>query len=180
MTGTHNNLYNNSFNTKTNIQMGSNSMRNIWWNVQEFEIPGISMSPSRQNTRAGANLLFAPDTAVYDDLSLTIILDKDFKVYDSLYAFFVERLNIETGTFEKEGFFDIWVQVYDGEGNPVKKFTFYDCRLINFGGVQYSSTDQEDSINAITITIEYLYFDYDNCFLKLHKPNECELQFPHG
>ena len=170
--------FTNSFSTKSNIIFGSTSLKDVFWYVQRFPIPEIQMDGIRTNSRAGSRLYLPADTVTFGPLMLDVIVDKDMVVYDTLYAHFVKRLNIDTGSFDKSGYFDIWVQVNDGEGNAIRKFTFEKARLTNFGGLEFDSTDEGDSEQIIQLTFEYNTFDYDNCFLKMHPATECERAFP--
>ena len=156
----------NSFSTATNIQFGSNEMREVWWNAQTFSLPVITLNPPQINNRSGALINLGSDTADYGELSIQVILDKDWKIYDELYSYFVKRLNVETGEFTKEGTFDLWAQFYDGQGDPVKKFDFFRCRMTSFGGVDFTTQDSEDSHNILDMTFVFDYMDYDSNFFK--------------
>ena len=159
-------INNNSFTTSTNIQFGSTALENTWWNCQTFEIPTISFEGPQLNTRSGALIKMASDTVTYDDLSIDLILDKEFKTYDEIYAHFLKRLNVETGQFLKYDQFDLWFQLFDGAGKIIKKFWFYNCRLTSFGGASYNTTTDEDENPTLTMTFTYDYFEYDNTFFK--------------
>ena len=157
----------NSFSTITNIQFGSLEMPDIWWNAQSFSVPSIMVSPPKINNRSGAVINLGSDTTDYEELTLTAILDKEWKVYDELYQHFITRLNVETGEFIKEGTFDIWIQFFNGEGDLVKKFDFFRCRLINFGGLEVTTQDTEDTLNTLDLTFVFDYMDYDHSFRKV-------------
>lgn len=156
----------NSYTTVTNIQFASLEMPELWWNAQSFTVPSIVLSPPQINNRSGALINLGSDTTNYEELTVTAILDKNWKVYDELYAHFIERLNVETGQFTKEGTFDIWIQFFNGEGKPVKKFTFYRCRLVSFGGLNVSTQDTEDTLNTLDLNFVFDYMEYDNFFRK--------------
>lgn len=157
-------MSNNSFTTKTNIMFGSTEMKDIWWNAQNFDLPGIVMAPPEINTRSGTSINLGSDTVDYEDLNISLILDKQWKVYDEVYAHFLERLNVETGEFIKNETFDLWVEFFDGNGESTKKFWFYDCRLTSFGSISFSTQDPEDSQNTLDLTFVYDYFEYNNTF----------------
>lgn len=157
----------NSFSTSTNIQFASLEMPDIWWNAQSFTVPSIVVTPPQINNRSGALVNLGSDTTNFDELNISVILDNEWKVYDELYAHFVKRLNVETGEFIKEGTFDIWIQFFNGKGEPVKKFDFYRCRLTSFGGLDVSTQDTEDTLNTLQLTFVFDYMDYDNSFRKV-------------
>lgn len=159
-------INNNSYSTSSNIQFGSSEMKDIWWNAQTFQLPAITLSPLKVNTRSGAMIGLASDTVEYDDLSIDIILDKEWKVYDELYAHFLKRLNVETGEFLKYDQFDLWVEIFNGKGESVKKFWFYNCRLLSFGDVAFTTQSADDEHNYLNMSFTYDYMDYSNSFLK--------------
>ncbi len=159
------NPMNNSYTTQTNIRFGTADMKNLFFNAQTMNLPSIMCEPPQQNTRAGGVQLFASDTVHYDDLNITAILDKNWKVYDDLYEYFLEGLNVETGKFSHFKEFDLWADFYDGKGKVTKRFWFYGCRLTSFGGVELNTTDMETN-NIINLTFKFLYMDYDNNFSK--------------
>jgi hypothetical protein len=139
-------------------------LTDLWWYAQSFELPEISTSPPRVNGRSGAMINLAADNMEYGEISVTAILDKEFRVYTELYEFFIKRLNVNSGNFIKYGQFDLWVEVLGGEGTVIKRFDFYKCRLTNFGGVEYDSTTPEDDHQYISLGFVYDYFDYDRTF----------------
>jgi len=154
----------NSYSTVSNIQWGSYILKDLNLNAQSFVLPELSMSPPAINTRAGANVHLAADTVDYSDLTIEVILDKEWEVYTMLYEHFVKRLNVENSQFVKEGTFDMWLNIYDGEGKTVKKFNFYRCRLTQFGSMNYDIMTSEDELNTMTLQFVYDYFSYDDNF----------------
>lgn len=152
-------INNNSFSTSSNIRFGSKALENMWWNAQTFSLPSISLEPPRHNTRAGAMVNLASDTVTFGDLSIEVILDKEWKVYDAIYQHFVQGLNVEHADFEKEDSFDIWLDFYNGAGEAVKRFWFYKCRITEFGGIDVSTTDPEDEHNTFNISFVFDYMD---------------------
>lgn len=159
-------INNNSYSTSSNIQFGSSEMKKMWFNAQTFQLPSITLSPPQVNSRSGALINLASDTADYGDLTVDLILDKEWVVYDNVYNHFVKRLNVETGNFEPFAQFDLWIEIFNGEGNSVKKFWFYNCRLTSFGDMNFSVQDTEDELNLLNMTFVFDYMDYDNTFRK--------------
>ncbi len=148
-----------SFSTVSNIQFGSIDLQNVWVNSQTFSLPSISLAPPKMNTRSGAMVALASDTVEYDDLTVDIILDKEWKVWNDLYKHFLDGLNVEEGTFLKENVFDTWIEFYDGNGKSVKKFMFYKCRLLSFGDINLSTMDSEDELNNLSLSFTFDYME---------------------
>ena len=160
-------LSENSFSLPTNIQFGSYELGKVWVNSQTFILPGLTLAPPQVNTRAGAVVGLAADTVDYDDLSVDVILDKDWSVWNTLYKYFLDGLNVEHGTFKKDKKFDLWIEFFDGSGKSQKKFNFYNCRLLSFGNIQTDIMDTEDTINTMNLTFLFDYMeDMDNTFNK--------------
>ena len=152
----------NSFSTVTNIRFGSTTLKDFWWNATSVVLPTISMSPPEFNSRSGANINLAADTAVYTDLMVSLVVDKDWLAYDMIYSYFLEGLNVDTGKFSHFKSFDLWMDILDGEGNPKKKFWFYGCRLTDMSGLIASPDDGEDTIQTLDVTFNVMYYKMDN------------------
>ena len=120
-------INNNSFSTNTNRQFGSEQLEGLWLNAQSCSIPGIQLAPAKIGGRYGAQIGMGSDRVEYGDLSIDLVLDSDFKVYDIIYEHFLAGLNVEQGTFNPQQF-DLWLELMDGKGNPLKKFWFYNCK----------------------------------------------------
>ena len=117
---------NNSFSANTNIEFGSKQMPDVWFNAQSIIIPSMSFSPPKVSGRTGVQINLAPDNVTYTDLVIDVILDKDWVIYDAIYAYFMEMMNVETGRFTPKTM-DIWTDIKNGKGEVVKKFWYYNC-----------------------------------------------------
>lgn len=149
---------NNSFSTVTNIRFGAVDLKDNWFNVTNMIFPTISLNPPEMNTRSGANITLAPDTCIYTDLTVDVIIDKDWKVFDDVYNYFLEGLNVESGTFSHYKKFELWAEMVDGEGNTVKKFNFHNCRLSEFTGFQALPNNGEDENQIMSLTFSVMYY----------------------
>jgi len=151
-------IKNNSYSTVTNIRFGSNELKDVWFNVNNMILPTISLTPPELNTRAGANVAIAADTAIYTDLSFEIIIDKDWEVFDYVYSYFLQGLNVESGKFSHSKKFELWAEIVDGEGKVKKKFNFHSCRLLEFTGFEMAPNSAEDEHHTMTITFNVMYY----------------------
>ncbi len=158
-------INNNSYSANTNIEFGSSELTDVWFNAQSLIIPSMSFSPPKIGGRAGAIVNLAPDTVTYTDLVIDVILDKEWKVYDEIYEFFIESLNVEQGTFAPKKM-DIWTDIKDGKGDVVKKFWFYNCRITDISEINVSLLDAGDELNVMTLSLTFDYMDYNNSFYK--------------
>lgn len=157
-------INNNSWSTTSNIIYGSTAMPGVWFNLQSFQMPGVVMSPPKINGRAGAMVNLSADSVDFTDLSLDVILDKEWEVYTQLYDHYIKRLNVENAEFVKYGKFDLWVEILSGDNTVRKKIWFYDCRLTSFGDTEFNTTDADDTLHTMNIVFCYDYFEFDNMY----------------
>jgi hypothetical protein len=152
---------NNSFQTVTNVRFGAKDLEDLWWNAQSFELPTITLTVPQNNTRAGALVSQGTDTVNYSDFSVQVILDKEWKVFDELYQYFVEGVNVETGKFAHNKKFELWVEFTNSNNEIYKKFFLHSCRLLDFGGIRVDTTSAEDDLQVLTLSFNILYYSYE-------------------
>jgi len=155
----------NSYSIISNIQFGSTELGVFWENCQSCLIPNIALSHPEVGGRAGARIKMQSDTVVYSPLIIDVVLDKDWKVYDEIYAKFLKDLNVEQGTFSSDPF-DVWLSLMDKDGKEVRKFWFYDCRLTDISEITVSTFDDEDQILTCTLTFDFTYLEYSGYSFK--------------
>jgi hypothetical protein len=158
-------INNNSFSTNTNISFGSNELDNFWLNAVSCSIPGISFSPPEIDGRTGRMYTLPADNVQFSDLVITVLLDKEWEMYDIIFETFVDMVNIEEGTFSQKKF-DLWLDIKDGTGKQVKKFWFYGARLLDVGEFDLDVRDGEDSNIEIILTFRFDTMEYNNTHLK--------------
>ena len=152
---------NNSYSTSTSVRFGAKELPDTWWNVMSFEMPTISLDTPKFNSRPGATSAIAADTCTYTDFGVELILDKDWKIYDELYQYFLEGLNVENAKFSHQKKFELWIAFYDGKGKEVKKFWIHSARLLEFGGILATPNDAEDTQQTLALSFSILYFQPD-------------------
>jgi len=158
-------INNNSYSTNTNISFGSKDLDNLWLQAQSCNIPGISLSHPKIGGRAGVGTFLQADNVTYTDLIIDMKMDNKWEIYDILYKFFLDGLNVENGTFKSKKF-DLWLDIHLGDGEVEKKFWYYNCRLMDISEIQLDSTDTEDTIITVSLVFQFDYMDYDNGFFK--------------
>ena len=160
-------INNNSFYTNTNIEFGSKELDDFWMNAVQCNIPGISFSPPEIDGRSGRIVTLPADSVTFSDLVITVLLDKDWKVYDKLFTTFVDMVNIDQGIFKQKKF-DLWLDIKNpATGEVVKKFWFYGARLVDIGEFDLDVRDSEDSNIEIILTFRFDYMDSDNIYFKI-------------
>lgn len=151
-------IQNNSFSPVTSVRFGAITLKDIWFNVNSMVLPTISLDPPQMNNRSGANVALAPDTTTYTDLTVDVILDKKWEVFDYVYSYFLQGINVENGKFSHYKTFELWAEIVDGEGNRVKKFNFHSCRLSEFTGFEMNPNDAEDTLQTMSLTFNVMYY----------------------
>ena len=152
---------NNSFSTISNITFGAEELKDTWWNVSNIDLPTITLSSPELSNRAGSAYKAAADTCSYTDLTVTFIMDKDWKTFDEVYNYFLDGLNVETGKFSHYKTFDLWTNMMNSDGEVVKKFWFYGCRLSDISGLSVSPVDFDDTVITFSATFQVLYFTFE-------------------
>jgi hypothetical protein len=153
-------INNNSFSTNTNIQFGSNELGDFWLNAVQCSIPGISFSPAEIDGRNGRVFTLPADTVEFSDLVITVLLDKEWEMYDTIFELFVDMINVEEGTFKQKKF-DMGMDINKSKGTFIKKFWFYGARLIDVGEFDLDVRDSEDSNIEILLTFRFDYMEYN-------------------
>lgn len=157
--------FNNSYSTNTNVQFGSVEMENVWFNAQSCSIPGIQFSPPKIGGRGGVQINLPADTCTYTDLIIDMPIDKEWKIYDDIYTYFLETMNVDKGTFSAKSF-DMWLDIKTGKGKQVKKFWFYGCRLNDISEIQVDVSDAEDTTLEVSLSFQFDYMEMDNTFFQ--------------
>ena len=158
-------INNNSFGTNTNLEFGSKELGDFWMNSVQCSIPGISFSPPEIDGRSGKIFTLSADNVIMSDLVITVLLDKEWNVYDTLFSTFLDMVNVEKGTFKQKKF-DMWVQIKDGTGKEIKKFDFYGARLTDIGEFDMDMRDGEDTQIEIILTFRFDNMNFNNNIFK--------------
>ena len=57
--------------------------------------------------------------------------------------------------------FNVWLILLDKDGNQIRKFNFYDCRLTDISEITVSTFDEQDQLLTCTLTFDFMYMDFD-------------------
>jgi len=153
-------INNNSLSTGTNIEFGSNDLGGFWLNAQTCSLPGISFALPEADGRSGARIKLGSDTVEYGDLVVTVLLDREWKMYDIIYDKFMKSLRVDKGTFSHYQDFDMWLDIKTGKGAEVRKFWFYKCRLAYVSEFDFDSRDSADTNLDLTLTFRFDWYEY--------------------
>ena len=145
-------------------------------NVQQVEIPSFSSGSTEIRVPTlGAPLKIAGDTASYDDLTMTFILDQDLYIYEMILAWgkacaypedtklFTEFTNFWKGNETNNS--DVLLQpitVISKSGyNRDMVWDFAYAFPSSISGINFDKTLTDATVATITVTFSYSYFEFN-------------------
>jgi len=145
-----------NFQRDTQIEFGTRLFDEvITYNVQNVLLPGIDMDDAEAHTR-GIKALIQGDSVEFQELSLTIIVDEEMKVWKDLMKKMFEHIEIPDNTFTLNPA-DSWITIRNSKGEDVMTVTFYESHITTIGSLSYDSTGEDDEL-IMDISIRYDYF----------------------
>ena len=142
---------------KTNFLCGSNELEFGPMYLQSFALPGMSFShPEIGGSRFGAKLHTQADSVSYSDLTFSLLIDEDFKVYHEFFDKVMRGFNPECDKFANQEF-NFWVIVTDNKGYPLFRTDYYSCRITSIGDLDLS-TNEDTVFNTLSVTINFDYY----------------------
>lgn len=142
---------------KVNIIVGSPDLDLLPFFVQSFSLPGISFGLPEAGGRVGVKNLFASDTISYNDISFSVLIDEDFKVYFEFMDKVFKSLNVEKSTFSNDVTFNLFMVMTNNKGTPIFKYDIYNCRIQSVGDVEINLSD-ESVTNTFDVGIKFEYY----------------------
>lgn len=153
-----NNINTRNYSQKTNFQCGTIAMDLLPFYVTTLQIPGITTNIQEMSGRSGAPVNFTPSNMTFSNLSLEVLLDEDYKVYQDIIKNI--KIDVETGTFEP-AYFDFWTSVTNDMGKVVMKVEYYGCLIESIGEVQFAAND-DTTEQVFSLDLKYDYFKIVN------------------
>lgn len=145
--------------TQTNVMAGSDIFKLTPFFLQQVSIPGISFShPEVGGGRFGSVGTLNADTINYGDLTIEIIMDESFLVYDEIMGVINKQIDIVTGKFTQKTF-DFWVTVTDSFGNELIKWTYHNAKIESISDFQYDYSSEE-TMFTLSVTLKFDRFEY--------------------
>jgi len=143
-----------NYSQKTNFMCGTPDLPLLPFYVTTLNIPGVNTNIPENSGRQGAAVHFAPADMSFNNLSLEVLLDEDYKIFQELIN--AIKIDVETGTFENH-FFDFWIEVTNDMGHPVLKIEYHECLIETIGDLQLSSND-DITEQTFTLDIKFDWF----------------------
>ena len=144
-----------NYSQKTNYQCGSSNMHLLPFYATEVNLPGVSTNIQETSGRAGAAINYSPANMIYNPLSITVLLDEDYKVWQDILK--EVHIDVTTGTFKNE-YFDFWVEVFNDMGKSVMKTEFHSCTIESISDLALGSND-DITEQTFTLDIKYDWFE---------------------
>lgn len=142
--------------------VGSDTLKLTPFFIKTFNIPSIAFSHLELNNRSGTALHLGADTIDFNDLSLDIMLDSDFKTYFELLDLAFTEVDWETGNFAMPAF-DLWVQVLNANGEVLFRIDFKNCRISSVGEVSLDPAAELGSTLNVGIVYDYWTYNRSLC-----------------
>lgn len=145
---------------KTTWMLGSNKLELFQVYLQEFSLPGVSFNHPEVYSRPSSKVYLVADSITYNNLSTTILLDENYKVYFELMQKVLAQFNPETGAFSSQ-VFDLFVILQDQKGHDIFKVNFNNARISSIGDISLS-TQGDEPFNTLTVDFVYDYYTIEN------------------
>lgn len=141
---------------KSNFIAGCSEIFKYEFYIQEFNIPGLSVN-TVETYNQGMKHLITGDGITHTELSLSIMIDEDFLVYQALKKWLEDSVNQTSGSFADRSF-TFYCDVHNNKGNYLFTVMFYECRITSLSDVQMSASDDSAS-NIVSVSVEYDWFE---------------------
>lgn len=147
-----------NYSQNTNYVAGSDKLKILPFFITDVNLPGFNLNTPETFNR-GVKVNIMPDTITFNDLSITAIVDEDFKIYRELTDLVFQYINPETGSTTGTTFpeFDFWIEINNSKGNKIFKIEYYNCKIVSLGDLNLDTKD-EGIHYTLPIEIRYDYF----------------------
>lgn len=140
----------------TNFIAGSPQLGNIHMYLTNATVPGVNFSlPEAYNI--GMKALMPADSVSFNGLSVEVLCDEDFKVYEHMINEFRKSKSFTNGSFANR-MFDYYTEIYNNKGNLIFTVWFRNCRLENISDISLSSNDPS-VINTFSLSMQFEWFE---------------------
>lgn len=139
-----------------------NSQATIDLFTVETNIPGITIGsidlPYSSMTRK-----MPGDSISFEDLTLTVLLDKDLKVFREIMSILQLTHNTLTNEYHvQEEVFDCFLLINSNKNNPIFKLHFYDAWLETISPLNLTTISGDDNPYNLTIGIKYNFYTIED------------------
>lgn len=135
------------------LTISGDEFRDVVAAITEFTHPGVNSNAVAQPARQ-IKIPRVGSSIEYEPLVVRVLLDSDMNIYSAIYDWL--RDNIET---EEETERDLTLTIYNKNGGREKDIRYLGAFPTSIGPLQFTSTDQNDTIVSADITFAYSHFE---------------------
>jgi hypothetical protein len=134
---------------------------------QTVNLPGVSTSPVAIPTPF-TDLYRHGDTLSYESLGINAIVDEDLYVWEETYKWLVsitkptkfDEYRNRKATANRI-YYDGFLTINTNANNPNLRIKFKDVHPVILGGIQFSTTENAQTIPTADVTFRYDYFEIE-------------------
>jgi hypothetical protein len=124
----------------------------------ETSIPGITIG-SIDLPYSSMVRKMPGDSLTYDELTLTILIDKELNTYKELISILNLTHNPITNTYDvDQEVFDAFLLITSNKNNPLFQLHFYSMWIETFSAISLTSTSGDDNPYNCTLGLKYNYY----------------------
>ena len=142
--------------------VGSDTLKLTPFFIKNFTIPSIAFAHPSLQTRSGVVLHSGADAIDFNDLSLDVMLDSNFKTYFELLDISFSEVDWEHDTFATPEF-DLWVQVLNPNKELLFRVDFKNCRIASLGELNLDPSAELGASISVGIVYDYWTYTRSNC-----------------
>ena len=156
---------NTSFLQPTKFTFSFPTMPFLNYFCQNVQVPGVSTSAPVQPSPF-ANIYRHGDKLVYDQLTITALLDEDIRTWQETYDWLVALTKPEK--FEQYNrFYDSNKKLYHDATLTINtnanisnlRFKFFNCHPVSLSAIQFNTSDSADTTITVDVTFRYDYYE---------------------
>lgn len=132
---------------------------------QNANLPGVSTSPVQLDNPFSATFRHG-DKLIYEEFSVSTIVDEDMRVWEENYNWLVALTKpkefpqyIKYTDKRASPYHDALLTINNNANLPNIRIKFFDCHPTSIGGINFSVSDNADSV--ITMDIQFRYDRYE-------------------
>ncbi len=134
--------------------------------AQEVMHPSLDLPSADTPFRRVGNLPFPGDTLTFGQLSMTIMMDEEMKVYEEIYSWLIRLVNEkhkpQTGNLypgnELSSYADMRLSVLTSHNNPNRLIKYVNVLPVNLGEITFTATSDGQYI-TFPATFRFDYFE---------------------
>jgi hypothetical protein len=141
--------------------------------AQDVELPSLSIGLVTQASSVH-DIKIPGETADYGSLTLSFLVDEQFKNWKAIYAWMIgltypENHTVYTQFLNSEknrdsyselakGYSDASLTILDSSNNPIQNITFIDAFPTSLSALPFSATNSDVNYLRASVTFEYTYY----------------------